>query len=271
MHPDNVDTGAVILTGEALRRENAQGDRRRARGGRRRVRVRRRRAPHGVDARRLRLGRGEGLARRAACRSSTSTSAAAPPSSRSSRRGKVVHTAAIHLGGRLAVVDADGRLTRLDPGGQAPRRAGRVRLDASGDTVSEDDLDRVACVDGRRARRGAHAGSGAARRRRAVADGAARRHRRHRRARCSRAASANTSTAARSAISAISAAASGARSASGSTRAAAVSAAAGRRVHPRHGARRLRVQRAAVGQHRLHLEPGRAAAAQEPAGDPAAR
>src|SRR3954470_21392940 len=25
LHPDNIDTGAVILTGEALRRENAQG------------------------------------------------------------------------------------------------------------------------------------------------------------------------------------------------------------------------------------------------------
>ena len=52
-------------------------------------------------------------------------------------------------------------------------------------------------------------------------------------------------------------------------RALPVSAAAGRRVHPRHRARRLGVQRAAVGQHGLHLEPARPAAAQEPAGDPA--
>ena len=35
----------------------------------------------------------------------------------------------------------------------------------------------------------------------------------------------------------------------------AVAAAAGRRVHPRDGVRRLRVQRAALGQHGLHLEP----------------
>ena len=63
MHPDDVDTGAVILTGEALRRENAQGDRRRAGRGGRRVRLRGRRPSHGVDARGLRLGRGEGLAR----------------------------------------------------------------------------------------------------------------------------------------------------------------------------------------------------------------
>ena len=85
-----------------------QGDRRRARGGGRRVRLRRRRAPHGVDARRVRLGRGQGLARSRRARCSTSTSAAAPPSSRSSRTGNVVHTAAIHLGGRLAVIDAEG-------------------------------------------------------------------------------------------------------------------------------------------------------------------
>ena len=34
-----------------------------------------------------------------------------------------------------------------------------------------------------------------------------------------------------------------------------LSAAAGRRVHPRDGARRVGVQRAALGQHGLHLEP----------------
>jgi ethanolamine utilization protein EutA len=56
--------------------------------------------------------------------------------------GNVVHTAAIHLGGRLAVIDTEGRLTRLDPGGR--RLAALAGCDWSlGDTVSEQDLERV--------------------------------------------------------------------------------------------------------------------------------
>ena len=45
---------------------------------------------------------------------------------------------------------------------------------------------------------------------------------------------------------------------------------AGARVHPRHRARRLRVQRAALRQHQLHLGARRAAAAPQPAGPAAA-
>jgi ethanolamine utilization protein EutA len=57
--------------------------------------------------------------------------------------GTVVHTAAIHLGGRLAVVDRTNRLVRLDPAGaRAAARAGcEWRL---GDTVAPADFDRVA-------------------------------------------------------------------------------------------------------------------------------
>ena len=53
-------------------------------------------------------------------------------------------------------------------------------------------------------------------------------------------------------------------------RRAALAAAAGRRMHPRHRARRLRIQRAALRQHQLHLDPGRAAAAAQSAGAAAA-
>ena len=39
--------------------------------------------------------------------------------------GKVIATAAVHIGGRLQVVDSAGRITRLDPAGRAhARRAG---------------------------------------------------------------------------------------------------------------------------------------------------
>jgi ethanolamine utilization protein EutA len=56
---------------------------------------------------------------------------------------KVVHTGAIHIGGRLAVVDKEGRLTRLDPAGaQLARNAGlewslgRIVTDAEMDQVT---------------------------------------------------------------------------------------------------------------------------------------
>ena len=118
MHPDNVDTGAVILTGEALRRENAKAiaDVLAEVGGEFVCAA----AGHHMES--MLAAYGSGAAKvshdRARRRFSTSTSAAAPRSSRSSRAGTVVHTAAIHLGGRLAVVDEEGRLTRLDPAGK---------------------------------------------------------------------------------------------------------------------------------------------------------
>jgi len=56
--------------------------------------------------------------------------------------GKVLHTAAIHLGGRLAVFDAEGRITRLDPAGQ--RLASLAGLTWKiGDSASDADIDRV--------------------------------------------------------------------------------------------------------------------------------
>ena len=63
LHPDNIDTGVVILTGEALRRENAQGDRRDPVRAGRRVRLRHGRPSHGIDAGGLRLGRRAGFQR----------------------------------------------------------------------------------------------------------------------------------------------------------------------------------------------------------------
>ena len=38
-------------------------------------------------------------------------------------RGRVVGTAAVHVGGRLQVVDADGRIVRLEPAGRSTPRA----------------------------------------------------------------------------------------------------------------------------------------------------
>ena len=141
VHPDQVDTGAVILTGEALRRENAKaiaevlaevgGEFVCAAAG------------HHMES--MLAAYGSGAAK-------VSHDRAAPilnidigggtTKLALVEAGHVLHTAAIHLGGRLAVIDAEGRLTRLDPAGR--RLAALAGCHWSlGDTVSKDDLDRV--------------------------------------------------------------------------------------------------------------------------------
>src|SRR5688572_29433692 len=141
MHPDSIDTGAVILTGEALRRENAKpiaevlaevgGEFVCAAAG------------HHMES--MLAAYGSGAAK-------VSHDSAIPlinidiggGTTKLARvqGGTVVRTAAIHLGGRLAVVDADKRLTRLDPAGR--RLALLAGCDwALGQQVSEAELDRV--------------------------------------------------------------------------------------------------------------------------------
>ena len=142
MAPKDIDTGAVILTGEALRRENAQaisamlaeagGDFVCAAAG------------HHMEAMLAAYGSG-----------------ASKVSSESGRRilnidigggttklalvdsGKVVATAAVHIGGRLQVVDAEGRIMRLDPAGAT--HAHRAGFDwRHGGLATDEELDRVA-------------------------------------------------------------------------------------------------------------------------------
>ena len=139
--PQDVDTGAVILTGEALRRENAEaiagvvaergGDFVCAAAG------------HHMEAMLAAMGSG-----------------AARVSSQDGKRllnidigggttklaviesGRVVATAAFHVGGRLQVVDS-GRIVRLDPAGQ--RLAAHAGFDWHvGDTIEPAALDVVA-------------------------------------------------------------------------------------------------------------------------------
>ena len=69
IRPADIDTGVVILTGEALRRENAEVDRRHRRGKGRRVPDGDGRKPHGGDAGGLRLRRGAAEPRAAGPRS----------------------------------------------------------------------------------------------------------------------------------------------------------------------------------------------------------
>ena len=138
-----IDTGVVILTGEALRRENAQAIAAilAERGGEFVTAT----AGHHMEAMLAAYGSG-----------------AARVSSDGQKRilnidigggttklgvvdnGKVVATAAVHIGGRLQVVE-DGRIVRLDPAGQHhAERAGFAW--SRGDAIDIADMARVAGV-----------------------------------------------------------------------------------------------------------------------------
>src|SRR5438105_9085731 len=115
LHPDSVDTGSVILTGEALRRENAQaiGELLAEIGGEFVCAT----AGHHMEA--MLAAYGSGAAKRSHDENAhilnvdigggtTKLAVVA--------HGEVEQTAALHIGGRLIVV-TDGVITRLDPQG----------------------------------------------------------------------------------------------------------------------------------------------------------
>jgi ethanolamine utilization protein EutA len=142
LHPDDIDTGAVILTGEALRRENAQGiaailseqggefvcataghhmESLLAAFGSGASRV-----SHDEDKRILNIDIGGGTTKLALV-----------------ENGQVTATAAVHIGGRLQVVDEARKITRLDPAGKFHARQAGFSW-SKGDTVGPHDLDQVA-------------------------------------------------------------------------------------------------------------------------------
>jgi len=141
VHPDDIDTGAVILTGEALRRENAKaiaevlaevgGEFVCAAAGHHMESML---AAYGSGAAKASHDRGIALLNIDIGGGTTKLALV--------ERGTVVHTAAIHLGGRLAVFDSEGRLTRLDPAGQRLAALAGCTWNL-GDTVSEHDIERV--------------------------------------------------------------------------------------------------------------------------------
>jgi ethanolamine utilization protein EutA (predicted chaperonin) len=141
LHPDNVDTGSVILTGEALRRENAQaiGELLAELGGEFVCAT----AGHHMEA--MLAAYGSGAARASHQREARILNidiGGGTTKLALLERGSVVATAAIHVGGRLIVVDDAGRITRLDPAGaNLARLAGfDWRLHQ---TVTLEELDRL--------------------------------------------------------------------------------------------------------------------------------
>ena len=124
LHPDQIDTGVVILTGEALRRENAEriaqilsqkgGKLVCASAGHHMEAML---AAHGSGAAQASYERGERLLNIDVGGGTTKLSVI--------DRGKVISTAAFHVGGRLVAVDSKGRIVRLDPAGKThAKRAG---------------------------------------------------------------------------------------------------------------------------------------------------
>jgi ethanolamine utilization protein EutA len=140
--PAGIDTGAVILTGEALRRENAEaiagilaekgGDFVCATAG------------HHMESMLAAYGSGAATTSSAARKRILNIDIGGGTTKLAVvERGKVVATAAVHLGGRLQVVDHDGLITRLDPAGKChAKRAGFAW--SRGDMVCGADLDKVA-------------------------------------------------------------------------------------------------------------------------------
>jgi ethanolamine utilization protein EutA len=140
--PQEIDTGAIILTGEAIRRDNARaiadlfatqrGNFVCASAG------------HNFEA--LLAAHGSGAASLSAERQSRvlnvdiggGTSKLAVV-----ERGRVLSTAAFHVGGRLVATDVDGVITVLEPGGQALARQAGIDLKI-GDRVSSAALEKVA-------------------------------------------------------------------------------------------------------------------------------
>ncbi len=124
LHPDAIDTGLVILTGETLRRENAQaiGELLAEIGGEFVCAA----AGHHMEAMLAAYGSGAAkVSHDHGWRVLNIDIGGGTTKLALIDGGRVLETAAIHVGGRLLVADADGRITRLDPQGrELARRAG---------------------------------------------------------------------------------------------------------------------------------------------------
>jgi ethanolamine utilization protein EutA len=116
LHPDDIDAGAVILTGAALRRENAQaiagvlaersGEFVCATAGHHMEAML---AAYGSGAARISHEQGKRILNIDIGGATTKLAIV--------EAGKVIATAAMHVGGRLQVVDDTHRIVRLDPAG----------------------------------------------------------------------------------------------------------------------------------------------------------
>jgi len=141
--PNQIDTGVVILTGEALRRENAQGVAKilSEQGGEFVTAT----AGHHMEA--MLAAYGSGAARVSSDETKRILNidiGGGTTKLALVENGKVIATAAVHIGGRLQVVE-DGKIVRLDPAGKHHARRAGFSWNR-GDAVTAADLDTVADV-----------------------------------------------------------------------------------------------------------------------------
>lgn len=116
LHSDEIDTGVVILTGEAIRRHNAQaiGEVLARQGGEFVCAA----AGHNMEALLAAYGSGAALASyERGMRILNIDIGGGTTKLAIVEQGRVLETAALHVGGRLLVVDEEGKIVRLDPGG----------------------------------------------------------------------------------------------------------------------------------------------------------
>jgi len=140
LHPDSVDTGSVILTGEALRRENAQaiGELIAEIGGEFVCAT----AGHHMEA--MLAAYGSGAAKRSHDEHARILNVDIGGGTTKLAvvvHGEVEQTAALHIGGRLIVV-TDGVITRLDPQGAKLAKAAGFKWQL-GSKVKPEELDRL--------------------------------------------------------------------------------------------------------------------------------
>ena len=139
--PEDVDTGVVILTGEALRRRNAEriasvvaeraGDLVCATAG------------HHMEAMLAAYGSGAVMASHEAGERVLNIDIGGGTTKLALiDRGRVLATAALHVGGRLIAVEGD-TVTRIEPGGRMHAAAVGLDLDL-GSRVGSSDLDEIA-------------------------------------------------------------------------------------------------------------------------------
>ena len=140
--PADIDTGVVILTGEALRRDNAQaiagllaeqgGDFVTATAGHHMEAML---AAYGSGAARVSSDQGKRILNIDIGGGTTKLALV--------ENGRVIATAAIHIGGRLQVVDDASKIVRLDPAGQHHAAQAGFRWN-KGDSADPSALDTIA-------------------------------------------------------------------------------------------------------------------------------
>lgn len=142
LHPDDIDAGVVILTGEALRRENAEtiAGVLAEQGGEFVCAT----AGHHMEAMLAAYGSGAAAVSHEQGKRILNVDVGGGTTKLAIiERGRVTATAAFHVGGRLQVVDENQRIVRLDPAGRHLAAEAGYSWNR-GDVVQADALARVA-------------------------------------------------------------------------------------------------------------------------------